>query len=89
MRPLPVRLPPGCDLRHALESLADPRLRLAGESEEARYEGPFEILTLSGTVTPQGAHLLSHVLRHRHRAQHLHRPHCTDALQFLLRTQEQ
>lgn len=75
MRPLPVRLPPGCDLRHALESLArdqfpdgafvlcgigsliDPRLRLAGESEEARYEGPFEILTLSGTVTPQGAHL--------------------------------
>lgn len=75
MRPLPVRLPPGCDLRHALEalgreqfqdgafvlcgigSLIDPRLRLAGQSEEARYQGPFEILTLSGTVTLQGAHL--------------------------------
>lgn len=75
MHPLPVRLPPGCDLRRALEtlcrdqfqngafvlcgigSLIDPRLRLAGESEEACYEGPFEILTLTGTVTPQGAHL--------------------------------
>lgn len=75
MHQLPVRLPPGCDLRLALESLGrdqfqdgafvlcgigsliDPRLRLAGESEEARYEGPFEILTLSGTVTRQGAHL--------------------------------
>jgi uncharacterized protein len=70
-----VRLPPGCDLRHSLESLGrdqfqngafvlcgigsliDPRLRLAGESEEVCYEGPFEILTLSGTVTRQGAHL--------------------------------
>ena len=75
MHQLPVRLPPGCDLRHTLESLGreqfphgafvvcgigsliDPRLRLAGASEEARYEGPFEILTLSGTVTRQGAHL--------------------------------
>ncbi|WP_093109709.1 PPC domain-containing DNA-binding protein [Variovorax sp. CF079] len=38
-------------------SLIDPKLRLAGESEESRYEGPFEILTLSGTVTRQGAHL--------------------------------
>jgi predicted DNA-binding protein with PD1-like motif len=75
MRQLPVRLPPGCDLRRALESLGreqfqegafvlcgigslvDPRLRLAAADEETRYEGPFEILTLSGTLTRQGAHL--------------------------------
>lgn len=75
MHHLPVRLPPGSDLRRALESLGrehfqdgafvlcglgsliDPRLRLAGESEDVRYAGPYEILTLTGTLTRQGAHL--------------------------------
>lgn len=38
-------------------SLVDPVLRLAGRDVETRYDGPFEILTLSGSVTPEGAHL--------------------------------
>lgn len=72
---LPLRLPPGADLRRSLEelaharfpdgafvvcgigSLSDPKLRLAGEDGETAYAGPFEILTLSGTLTRQGAHL--------------------------------
>lgn len=71
----PIRLPPGVDLRRALEeaaqseptgsafvvagigSLVHARLRLADATEETTLSGPFEILTLSGTLTPQGAHL--------------------------------
>ncbi len=38
-------------------SLAGARLRLAGAPEAARLEGDLEILTLSGTLSPSGAHL--------------------------------
>jgi predicted DNA-binding protein with PD1-like motif len=38
-------------------SLNNPRLRLAQSETETYYAGPFEILTLSGTVTNVGAHL--------------------------------
>jgi len=72
---LPLRLPPGADLRRSLEelgrnelaggafviagigSLGEARLRFADSSEETALAGPLEILTLSGTVTPDGAHL--------------------------------
>jgi predicted DNA-binding protein with PD1-like motif len=71
---LPLRLPPGEDLRRALEatataagsgsfvvsgigSLWHPRLRFAAAEAETQLEGPFEILSLSGSITPEGAHL--------------------------------
>lgn len=69
----PLRLPPGADLRRALEELAaadgpafvvagigslnNPRLRLADAATETALEGPWELLTLSGSLTPDGAHL--------------------------------
>ncbi len=66
----PLRLNPGDDLRHRLESdrragfvvaglgsLAYAQLRFAGEPGPTRVEGPLEILTLSGSLTPDGAHL--------------------------------
>ena len=66
----PLRLNPGDDLRSALEalgrtgfvvagigSLAYAQLRFAGEPGPTRIEGPLEILTLSGSLTPDGAHL--------------------------------
>lgn len=69
----PLRLPPGTDLRRALEelaaadgpafvvagigSLSNPRLRLADAASETALEGPWELLTLSGSLTPDGAHL--------------------------------
>ena len=40
-----------------LGSLSNPRLRLAGARTETTWTGPVEILTLSGTITPEGAHL--------------------------------
>lgn len=65
-----LRLNPGDDLRGTLEamartgfvvagigSLAHAQLRLAGEPGPMRIEGPLEILTLSGSLTPAGAHL--------------------------------
>ncbi len=65
-----LRLNPGADLRGALEalartgfvvagigSLAHAQLRFAGEPGPTRIEGPLEILTLSGSLTPDGAHL--------------------------------
>lgn len=65
-----LRLNPGEDLRGALEarartgfvvagigSLAHAQLRFAGEPGPTRIEGPLEILTLSGSLTPAGAHL--------------------------------
>ncbi|MFT3800999.1 MAG: DNA-binding protein [Burkholderiaceae bacterium] len=75
MRLLPIRLPPGVDLRRALQdglrslntdsafvvsgigSLVEARIRYAGESEEAVLAGPLEILSLSGSLSPSGAHL--------------------------------
>ncbi|MBV8033872.1 PPC domain-containing DNA-binding protein [Roseateles sp.] len=65
-----LRLNPGDDLRGALEatgrtgfvvagigSLSQAQLRLAGEPEPTPIAGPLEILTLSGSLTPDGAHL--------------------------------
>ncbi len=65
-----LRLHPGDDLRGALEaaartafvvaglgSLSAAQLRFAGEPGPAALAGPLEILTLSGSLTPDGAHL--------------------------------
>jgi uncharacterized protein len=65
-----LRLNPGDDLRLALEaggatgfvvggigSLAHAQLRFAGEPRPSFVAGPLEILTLSGSLTPDGAHL--------------------------------
>ncbi|MEO6276787.1 MAG: PPC domain-containing DNA-binding protein [Roseateles sp.] len=65
-----LRLNPGDDLRATLEasgrtgfvvagigSLAHAQLRFAGEPGATLIEGPLEILTLSGSLTPDGAHL--------------------------------
>jgi len=65
-----LRLNPGDDLRGALEavartgfvvagigSLTHAELRFAGEPGPTHIEGPLEILTLSGSLTPAGAHL--------------------------------
>ncbi|MDR7271804.1 putative DNA-binding protein with PD1-like motif [Pelomonas saccharophila] len=70
MKVEPLRLNPGDDLRGALEALArtgfvvagigslsHAQLRFAGEPQSTRIEGPLEILTLSGSLTPAGAHL--------------------------------
>lgn len=73
MRALPLRLLPGDDLRGAIEtalqqhgaafvlqgigSLSIARLRLAGKPQADAFTGDLEILTLAGTVSPDGAHL--------------------------------
>ena len=38
-------------------SLTETRIRYAGESEMERIAGPLEIVSLSGSISPQGAHL--------------------------------
>ena len=38
-------------------SLSKAALRLADRDEESVFEGPFEILALSGTLSPDGLHL--------------------------------
>jgi predicted DNA-binding protein with PD1-like motif len=38
-------------------SLVDAKLRFANAAVETTLKGPYEILTLSGTLTPNGAHL--------------------------------
>ncbi|HEV7618265.1 MAG TPA: PPC domain-containing DNA-binding protein [Burkholderiaceae bacterium] len=75
MRAFPIRIPPGRDLRAALESvLAEQRvtaafvlqgigslsvaqLRLAGAKQSTELRGDLEILTLAGSLSPDGAHL--------------------------------
>ncbi len=70
MQTLPLRLPPGADLRLALQmaapaafvlagigSLSTLALRLAGADEPTLLQGDFELLTLSGSLSPDGAHL--------------------------------
>lgn len=75
MEMLPVRLPPGADLRLALEdllhqhqsaaayvlqgigSLSVAQLRFAGRSGPTELRGDLEILTLAGSLSPDGAHL--------------------------------
>lgn len=37
--------------------LLNPQLRFVGADQATRLVGPFEILSLSGCITPQGAHL--------------------------------
>jgi len=51
------RFPDGAFVVCGIGSLADPRLRLAGAEAAVCFPGDHEILALSGTVTPQGAHL--------------------------------
>ena len=75
MKVKPLRLPPGADLRRALEawmreqqeqagcvisavgSLSVAQLRLAGATEATAIHSELEILSLSGTLSPDGAHL--------------------------------
>ena len=75
MKVVPLRLPPGADLRRALEtwmaeqeeqagcvisavgSLSVAQLRLAGATQATAINGELEILSLSGTLSPDGAHL--------------------------------
>jgi len=75
MKALPLRLPPGADLRKSIEavvlpegaggafvasgigSLTDPRIRFAGATTETVLKGEYELLSLAGTVTCDGAHL--------------------------------
>ena len=46
----------GCILG-AVGSLTVATLRLAGADTYAKFAGPFEIISLSGTVSPSGVHL--------------------------------
>jgi predicted DNA-binding protein with PD1-like motif len=73
MQPVPLRLVPGDDLRAALEarlaghaaafvlqgigSLSVAQLRLAGAEQATELRGDLEILTLAGSLAPDGAHL--------------------------------
>ena len=74
MRPLPLKLGPGSDLRGSLEQMAIEAnatgfvLSVVGDLSRASFqcperpeptvmEGPLEIITLQGTVTPRGVHL--------------------------------
>lgn len=75
IRPLPMRLIPGQDLRAALESvlvehgvnaafvlqgigsLSVAQLRFAGAMQSTELRGDIEILTLAGSISPEGAHL--------------------------------
>jgi predicted DNA-binding protein with PD1-like motif len=75
MKVIPLRLPPGADLRRALEawmgeqpeqagcvisaigSLSLAQLRFAGAIEATAIHGDLEILSLSGTLSTDGAHL--------------------------------
>jgi len=72
---VPLRIPPGVDLRKTLNehvfangtrsgfvvagigSLVNPRVRLANASDELTVAGPAEILSLSGSLSEQGAHI--------------------------------
>lgn len=75
MQAHPLRLPPGADLRAALEdelqrlqlqaaiviqgigSLSVAQLRFAGAEAPTELRGDLEILTLAGSISPDGAHL--------------------------------
>ena len=73
MRALPLRLPPGADLRAAIEaalgshtaafvlqgigSLSVAQLRYAGVDSLTELRGDLEILTIAGSIAPDGAHL--------------------------------
>ncbi|WBS05835.1 DNA-binding protein [Pseudoduganella sp. SL102] len=73
MHAQPLRLGPGDDVRGAIEALLRPhgaafvlqgigslsvaRLRFAGRPQADELVGDIEILTLAGSVSPDGAHL--------------------------------
>jgi len=73
MQALPLRLAPGMDLRGAIEaalgthaaafvvqgigSLSVAQLRFAGAGQATELRGDLEILTLAGSIAPEGAHL--------------------------------
>ena len=75
MHTLPLRLPPGAELREALHavlraqgveaafviagigSLSVAQLRLAGAELPQTLQGDLEVLTLSGSIAPDGVHL--------------------------------
>lgn len=73
MQALPLRLPPGADLRAAIESalgthtaafvlqgigsLSVAQLRYAGVDQLATLRGDLEILTIAGSIASDGAHL--------------------------------
>jgi hypothetical protein len=72
---LPIRLPPGCDLRREVEravaalpersafvlsgigSLTEACIRFAGAESATALVEPLEVLSLAGSITPEGAHL--------------------------------
>lgn len=68
---LPLRLSPGDDLRRSLEqaavpgafviagigSLVDVQLRFAGAPVATLLSGDFEMISIAGAITPDGAHL--------------------------------
>lgn len=49
--------PEGCFVVAGIGSLLQPRLRFAGQQEATSFDGPFEILSLSGSVADGVAHL--------------------------------
>ncbi len=74
MRSLPLKLPPGSDLRLSLEQLALEEMasgfvlgivgnlaraafQCPGRQEPTVLEGNLEIITLNGTISPNGVHL--------------------------------
>lgn len=48
---------PGAFVLCGIGSLTDPRLRFADARDDVMLGGPFEIVSLSGTITAQGSHL--------------------------------
>lgn len=48
---------PGAFVVAGIGSLSNPRLRLAGQTSEVEFDGDFELVSLSGTVAVNGAHL--------------------------------
>jgi predicted DNA-binding protein with PD1-like motif len=52
-----TQLPNGAFVLCGIGSLQSPRLRFAGREASETLAGPYEVLTMSGTVTKDGAHL--------------------------------
>ena len=48
---------PGGFILTCVGSVSKLRLRLANQSQSSDFEGPFEIVSLVGTLSPQGLHL--------------------------------
>ncbi len=54
---LPADAPPAAFVLAGIGSLSALRLRLAGADTAIEYDGDFELLSLSGSVSADGAHL--------------------------------